>query len=452
LPLVVSCGSDLTDMLQQVFAERRRKFAANLPSGSIAIFPSAPIRPRNNDVDYEYRQDSNFFYLTGFEEPESLCVISRLQNEAEYFLFVRPRDKEKETWTGFRAGVEGALKQYGADKAFTNDQLDSVLPLFLQGATFLYYTLSSNHEMDLRLLKMLDSLKQLHRSGISAPSQLIDPAEILSEMRLIKAPEDIQTLQQAVNISGAAHIAAMNTTAPGKFEYQIQAVLEYVFRSSGSPRNGYPCIVGSGPNTCILHYNQNNRKMKDGDLLLVDAGAELDYFTGDITRTYPVSGRFTPQQRDVYQIVLAAQQKAINAAVIGNDFMSVHNTAVASLTEGIIALGLLSGNVDENIEKEHYKKYFLHRTGHWLGMDVHDVGRYKVKDRWRPLAAGMVFTVEPGIYIPAEDEHAHFRNIGIRIEDDVLITPDGPQVLSSRCPKQIPELEDLVGAMKEGPF
>lgn len=439
-------------MRQQVFSERRRKFAANLPSGSIAIFASAPVRLRNNDVDYEYRQDSDFFYLTGFEEPESLCVISRLQNDPEYSLFVRPRDKEKETWTGFRTGVEGAMDQYGADKAFTNDQVDSILPLFLQCATFLYYTFNRNHDIDLRLLKMMEDMKRLHRSGISVPSQIIDPAEILSEMRLIKQAEDIEALQQAVNISAAAHVVAMKATAPGKFEYQIQAVLEYVFRSSGSPRNGYPCIVGSGPNTCILHYNQNNRKMKEGELVLVDAGAELDYFTGDITRTYPVNGRFTPQQRDVYQVVLAAQLKAIEAAVIGNNFMSVHNTAVASLTEGMITLGLLNGSVDENIEKEHYKKYFLHRTGHWLGMDVHDVGRYKIDDRWRPLAAGMVFTVEPGIYIPEEDEHVDFRNIGIRIEDDVWITPDGPQVLSARCPKQVQELEELVGARKEGPF
>ena len=264
-------------------------------------------------------------------------------------------------------------------------------------------------------------------------------------MRLVKQPEELEMFRKAVDISAKAHLEAMKTTSPGKFEYEIQAVLEYVFRTNGSRRNGYPCIVGSGPNTCILHYNENNRQMQAADLLLVDAGAEYEYYTGDITRTYPVNGKFSSEQRAVYEVVLNAQKKAIDAVRPGVTFMQVHSMAVSELTGGLISVGLLSGTVEENIESEAYKKYYLHRTGHWLGMDVHDVGRYKKEDQWRTLQPGMVLTVEPGLYINEEDEHERFRNIGIRIEDDVLVTENDPIILSAACPKQIQDLEAIVG-------
>jgi Xaa-Pro aminopeptidase len=309
----------------------------------------------------------------------------------------------------------------------------------------LYYSLNRFPEMDQKLFKILDYVKQFHRTGVYPPSQIIDPSELISEMRLYKKAEDVQVLQKAIDISVQGHVAAMKSVAAEKYEYEIQAILEYVFRSHGSVRNGYPCIVGSGPNTCILHYNNNNRQMKEGDLVLVDAGAELDYYTGDITRTYPVNGTFTPEQRDVYELVLHAQKKAIEACKPGNSHHFVHEVATLALTEGMIHFGLLKGSVEENIENENYKKYYLHRTGHWLGMDVHDSGKYRIAQQWRTLEKGMVTTVEPGLYISAEAEQVPFRNIGIRIEDDVLITQEGPRVLSSDCPKEIKDLESVLG-------
>lgn len=420
--------------------------------GGVAVFPAAPVRPRNQDVDYEYRQDSNFFYLTGFEEPESMCVLAPEHPKYEYILFVRPRDKEKETWTGLRAGVEGALQDYHADMAYPIEELETLLPQFLQDVPVLHYSLNRYPEADQKIFHVLESMRQMQRAGVYPPSEIHDPVEVISEMRLFKKAEDIEVLKKAIDISTLGHVSAMKSVAPGKYEYEIQAILEYVFRSGGSMRNGYPCIVGSGPNTCILHYNQNNRQMNDGDLVLVDAGAEWDYYTGDITRTYPVNGKFTAEQRDVYQLVLNAQERAIEACRPGNTHHSVHELAVQVLTQGMIELGLLSGSLEENIENENYRKYYLHRTGHWLGMDVHDTGKYRIANQWRKLEEGMITTVEPGIYIPANDEHARFRNIGIRIEDDVLITSKGPSVLSATCPKEITELESILGMKSSRAF
>jgi Xaa-Pro aminopeptidase len=431
-------------MDQKIFAQRRKEFMSRM-SGGVAIFAAAPVRQRNSDVDYEYRQDSDFYYLTGFEEPESICVLSPGHPKYEYILFVRPRDKEKETWTGIRAGVEGAMQNYGAEMAHTIDQIDEILPEFLQDAPALYYQFSKNPETDRKILEMIEKIRQLHRAGIYPPAMIVDPSQILSAMRLIKSREEVDLLQRAVDISAAGHIAAMKRIKPGMYEYEIQAVLEYVFRSNGSLRNGYPSIVGSGPNACILHYVNNTRQMVDGDLLLVDAGAEYGYYTGDITRTYPVNGKFSPEQKAVYEVVLNAQEKAIAAAGPGIPYSKVHDTAVQALTEGLIDLGLLTGTVQENIENEEYKKYYLHRTGHWLGMDVHDAGKYWDAKQWRVFEPGMVFTVEPGLYINGEDEHVAFRNIGIRIEDDILITHEGTRVLSSPCPKTVEDVESVTG-------
>jgi Xaa-Pro aminopeptidase len=427
------------------FAERRREFLQRMQPG-VAVFASAPVRQRNHDVEHEYRQDSDFFYLTGFDEPESWCVLSPGHRRHEYVLFVRPRDREKEIWNGYRAGVEGAIQQYGAEMAYTNDQLEEILTEMLQDAPALYFSLQKYPETDGRILAIVEQVRKKHKLGIYPPSQIIDPREMLSEMRLVKKEGDLECLTRAVEISAKAHTAAMKWTAPGKHEYQIQAVLEYVFREAGSMRNGYQCIVGSGPNACILHYRENTRQMQDGDLLLVDAGAEFGYYTGDITRTYPVNGRFTPEQKAVYEAVLSVQKLAIDRARAGNTIMSVHEFTVRKITEAMVDLGILSGSVDQLIENKDYEKYYMHRTGHWLGMDVHDAGRMKRNGSWRALEPGMVMTVEPGLYIPPDDEHERFRGIGVRIEDDVLITADGPRVLSSACPKEVSELESIVGS------
>lgn len=414
-------------------------------NGGVAIFGSAPVRLRNGDVDFEYRQDSDFYYLTGFEEPDALCVLAPGNSKYEYALFVRPRDKEREVWNGYRAGVEGAMQDYRAEIAYTTDKLEESLGEFLYNAPSLFYALNRYPEWDRRIFDVIDKVKQLHRQGIYPPTSIIDPSTILGDMRLFKKPDELEVIQHAVEISAQAHLSAMKTTRPLKYEYEIQAVVEYAFRSKGSMRNGYPSIVGSGPNSCILHYVSNNRQMQTGDLLLIDAGAEFDYYTGDITRTFPVSGKFTPEQKAIYELVLDAQQKAIEAVKPGNTIMQVHEMTVQNLTEGLLSLGLLTGSVEENIKEEYYKKYYMHRTSHWLGIDVHDAGRYKGPETWRVLEPGMVLTVEPGIYIAPDDEHEAFRSIGVRIEDDVLVTPDGPRVLSASCPKQIAELESIVG-------
>ncbi len=411
----------------------------------VAVFFAAPIRKRNNDVDYDYRQDSDFYYITGFEEPESVCILAPSNPVQQYTLFVLPRDPQKETWTGIRNGVEGAIKNFGANRAHTINELTDVLPQFLQNNQRIYYSINRNPEADRIVFNTIDQIREMHRTGIYPPHEIIDPLEILSEMRLIKTTEDLEILQKAIDLSVKGHIAAMKSAKPGKFEYEIQAVIEYIFRTGGSTRNGYPCIVGSGPSTCILHYTTNNRKMEDGDFLLIDAGAEFGYFTGDVTRTYPVNGRFSSQQKAVYEIVLEAQKKAIQMVRPGNTFMQVHDVTVKILTEGLVSLGLLKGTTEENIEKEEYKKYFMHRTSHWLGMDVHDVGKYRKNGEWRVLQEGMVLTVEPGLYIGANDDIEAFRNIGIRIEDDVLVTSEGPVVLSKACPKEISDLENLIG-------
>lgn len=414
--------------------------------GSIGVLPAAPVRRRNHDVEYDYRQDSDFYFLTGFEEPEAFCVLAPGHRRHEYVLFVRPRDREKEIWNGYRAGVEGAIQQYGAEMAYTNDQLEDILTEMLQNATALYYSVNRHPEIDHRVFQILEVVRAKFRLGIHPPSQIIDLRDMLAEMRLVKTEADLDALSHAVEISAQAHKTAMSRSAAGMHEYEIQAVLEYVFRSHGSMRNGYQCIVGSGPNACILHYRENQRLMKDGDLLLVDAGAEYEYFTGDITRTYPVNGRFSAEQKAVYKTVLDVQKRAVQLVRPGNSIMGIHEFTVRALTEGLIDLGLLTGGPDENIENENYTKYYMHRTSHWLGMDVHDAGRYKKGDVWLPLEPGMVLTVEPGLYIAPDDAHERFRGIGVRIEDDVLVTAGEPRVLSAGCPKEVEELEAIVGS------
>ncbi len=432
--------------MAEIHAERRRRFMEAMGGGA-ALIVSHPEMIRNNDVLHEYRQSSDLVYLSGFEEPEAALLFLPHHPEHRFVMFVRPRDPEKEVWTGRRAGVEGATRDYGADQAHLIEELASLLPKYLEGANRLVMNVGQDPERDQLALEMLVRTRRNARAGAAGPSRLIDAAEILHEMRLRKDAVEIENLSQAAEITARSHAAAMAAVRPGLYEYEIQAVVEYHFRRAGCPRWGYPSIVGSGPNATVLHYEANSRQMQADDLLLIDAAGEFGYMSADITRTFPVSGRFTPPQRTLYEVVLDAQKQAIAHAVPGHRFADVHEVALRALVAGMAGAGLLAEDVDQVIQDERYKRFFMHRTSHWLGMDVHDVGRYHVDGQSRILEAGMVLTVEPGIYVAPEDEEAppEYRGIGIRIEDDVLITETGNRVLTSGVPKEVAEIEALCG-------
>lgn len=414
--------------------------------GGVAIFTSAPTAIRNSDVEHEYRQDSDLYYLTGFEEPSAVAVLAPDHTEHRFVLFVQPREREREVWTGWRAGEEGAKRDYGADAAFTIEKLDEELPKLIEKADRIYYRFGSDPRFDDRVVALMRHFqRERQRNGVG-PAAVIDPADLLHEMRLIKTGVDLELLRRAVSISCEAHLEAMRAVRPGMFEYEIEAVLRYICRRNGSPRQGYAPIVASGANATVLHYTTNDRRIEDGSLVLIDAGAEFGYFTGDVTRTFPANGRFTDAQREIYQLVLDAQAEAVKLVRPGASFAEPHDRVVRVLTEGMIRLGLLEGQVEKLIEEGTYKKFYMHRTSHWLGMDVHDVGPYKVGNEWRKLEPGMVLTIEPGIYVAedVEDANPRYRGIGVRIEDDVLVTDGGPEVLSARVPKTIEDIERLM--------
>jgi Xaa-Pro aminopeptidase len=429
------------------FKKRRDEFMRGIGRG-VAIFPAAPSPIRNGDVEHEYRQDTDFYYLTGFEEPNAVAVLAPNHPEHKFTLFVQPKDREREVWTGWRAGVEGAKRDFGADAAFTIDKLDEELPKLAEKADRIYYRFGSDPTFDERLVGLIRRFQRQRQREGTGPTSVIDPADLLHEMRLIKTPDELELLRRAIDITCEGHLAAMRALRPGANEYEIEAELRYVFRKNGSPRSGYPPIVGSGENTTVLHYTTNNQRIEDGDLLLIDAGAEFGYYTGDVTRTMPASGKFTEDQAVLYQLVLDAQLEAIETVRPGATFIEPHNRAVRVLTEGALRLGLLEGEIDKLIEENAVKKFYMHRTSHWLGMDVHDAGPYKVADEWRRLEPGMVMTIEPGIYIAedAEGVDARYRGFGIRIEDDVLVTEQGYEVLSARVPKTIAEIEGVMRA------
>lgn len=424
------------------------EFMEKMEPNSVAVFPSAHELRRNADTDFEFRQDTDFFYLTRLNEPDSVAIIAPGHPEHKYILFVRPRKREEEIWTGLRAGVEGAVKNHGADAAYEIGQLKELLPKYLQNVEKVYYRLGLNQNFDQQLIAAISHIRNKVRTGVYAPTTIIDPGTIVHELRLRKNTDELNDLRRAAQISAEGHVAAMKHCQPGMYEYELEAVVEYVFRKNGATGVGYPSIVGAGFNTTILHYNTNNEQIKDGDLVLIDAGAEYNIFSGDITRTFPANGKFTRAQQAVYEAVLNANQEVIKLVKPGASFMKLHEKAVEVVSEELRALGLLAGSREEIVEKESYKKFFMHRTGHWLGMDVHDVGHYKIADEWRTLEPGMVFTVEPGIYIAAGTEGVpeEFFNIGVRIEDDVLVTEDGYEVLTSGVPKEARAVE---ATMKE---
>jgi Xaa-Pro aminopeptidase len=427
-----------------VFTDRRDRFLAALPAGSLALFPAAPVAIRSGDVEYRYRQDNDFYYLTGFPEPEALCLLDTVGPE-RFILFVLPRDPDRETWTGKRFGVEGARDRFQADAAHTLEHFEDVFTKLLDARERLYFTFGRNERTNQRVLEQVRrSQATRERTGASALA-VVSPADVLHEMRLHKRPEELERMRRAVAISAVAHREASLAARSGMNEHEIEAAIDFAFRRLGGMGPAYPSIVASGPNATVLHYTENCRDLEDGELLLIDAGAEYDHYCADVTRTYPVGAAFSGVQRQIYEIVLAAQKAAIEKVAPGVTFDDVHDTALGILVEGLRSLGVLSVSFDEAIEKGVYRRFYMHRTSHWLGMDVHDVGKYRLGDRSRVLEPGMVLTVEPGLYFAANgpDEGARFQGIGIRIEDDVLVTERGHEILTAEIPKDIEVLERI---------
>ena len=431
-------------MNNAVFARRRRGLMQLMGEGA-AVIPTSPQYVRNGDVHFLFRPDSDFYYLTHFPEPDAVAVLLPGRESGEFVLFCREKDQKRETWDGRREGLEGATENYEADDAFPIDDIDEILPGLLENRSKVFYNMGRHPEFDMRLIGWVNEVKAKNRAGISAPGEFVDLNHILHELRLLKRTEEIRVMKKAARISAAAHCRAMQFCKPGKKEYEVQAELEYEFRKGGSRRPAYPAIVAGGANACILHYIENDAELRDGDLLLIDAGAEIDCYAADITRTFPVNGKFSADQKVLYDIVLNAQLAAIDATKPENKWNQTHDAAVQVLVDGLIDIGLLTGNADEIIENGDYRRFYMHRTGHWLGMDVHDVGDYRVGDQWRLLEPGMTLTVEPGLYIPGDDDiDPRWRNIGIRIEDDVLITRDGHTVLTDGVPKHPADIEALM--------
>lgn len=430
-------------MQKTEFTNRRKRLMQMMGAGAIAILPTAPVRLRNRDAEYPYRADSDFYYLTGFPEPEAVAVLIPGRKRGEYILFCRERDLQQETWHGRRAGTEGATAQHGADDAFPISDINEILPGLLEKCERVYYTMGLYPDFDQRVMEWVNQIRNKSRAGTHAPHEFVALDHVLHEMRLFKSRAEIEAMRRAAQISAAGHRRAMQACRPGMMEYQVEAELRYEFTRSGSAAPAYNPIVGGGANACILHYTENNEPLNEGELLLVDAGAEFDCYAGDITRTYPVNGRFTPAQRALYEVVLAAQLAALDKVRPGNHWNDPHAAAVRVLTQGLIKLSLLKGRLTTLIKDEAYRRFYMHRTGHWLGMDVHDVGDYKIGDEWRVLEPGMVLTVEPGLYIPAGSKGVAKKwwNIGIRIEDDVRVTRSGHEVLSAGAPKTVAEIE-----------
>ncbi len=427
-----------------LYRGRRQRLAEQMGRG-VAVLSTAPERLRNRDAHYPFRFDSYFYYLTGFDEPEAMLVLIA-GDEVRSLLFCRDKHEEREIWDGFRFGPEAARDAFGFDEAHSNTKLDEILPQLLADQPAMFCDMGENGDWDARLIQWLNAVRAQVRTGISAPSEIRDIRKLLDEMRLVKDAHELDIMRRAARISANAHRRAMRHARPGLHEYNIEAELLHEFRSHGAQAPAYTPIVAGGANACVLHYVSNDAPLKDGDLLLIDAGCELDGYASDITRTFPVNGRFSGPQRDVYQLVLAAQAAAIAKVSPGNAWQDPHDAAVRVLAQGFVDLGLLQGSVDGLIESGDFRRFYMHRTGHWLGMDVHDCGEYKRDGRWRALAPGMVLTVEPGCYIrPGEDVPELFWNIGVRIEDDAAVTADGCEIITSHAPKTIADIEALMG-------
>ena len=429
------------------FNRRRCELMQRMSVDSVAVIPTAPTRTRNRDVEYPFRPSSDFHYLTGFPEPEAVAVLIPNRESGEYLLFCRERDLKTEQWSGTRTGLEGAMDLYGADQAFAIDTLDIVLPKLMQHCDCVYYSFGFDAEFDQRMLAFHTQIRERLRRDSMTVSQFISVDRLLHPMRLIKSTAELHTMEQAGKISSRAHTRAMRHCRPGRYEYQLEAELIHEFQYAGVRNLAYPAIVAGGFNACILHYTDNNAKLVDGDLLLIDAGCELDGYAADITRTFPVNGRFSAAQRDLYTVVLEAQQSAIDQVRCGRTWEDIHQAALRILVRGLLDFGLLSGSLEQALATESYKAYYMHRTGHWLGLDVHDVGDYRIQGRWQELQPNMVLTVEPGLYVGNDAAIPEpYRGIGIRIEDDVVVTEGKPFVLTDDVVKAVDAVEALVGS------
>jgi Xaa-Pro aminopeptidase len=426
-----------------IYRSRRERLARAIGEG-VALVPTAPERPRNRDSHYPYRFDSYFYYLTGFTEPEATLVVVGGQ-APRTLLFCRERNEEREIWDGFRHGPDAARERFGFDEAHPAAALDEILPRLLENQPALHYPIGADAEWDARVIRCLNAVRARTRAGVAAPERVQDVRAVLDDMRLLKDAHEAALMRRAGAIAAAAHRRAMQSVRPGRNEYEIEAELLYEFRRNGAQFPAYSPIVAGGPNACVLHYVANNMPLRDGDLLLIDAGCELDGYASDITRTFPVNGRFSGAQREVYELVLASQRAAMDKVRPGTAWNEPHDAAVRVLAQGLLDLKLLPGSLDIVLEKELYKRFYMHRTGHWLGLDVHDAGEYKREGKWRPLVPGMVLTVEPGLYIrAAPDVPERLRDIGVRIEDDVLVREGGCEVLTAEAPKRIDDIEALM--------
>lgn len=421
------------------------EFMRRMDQKSVAIIPGAREATRSNDTQYRFRQDSDFYYLTGFEEPEAIAVIAPA-HEHPYTLFVRPRDPEREIWDGRRAGVEGAKNEYGADESFPIAEFDQKLHEILDGAQNLYYRLGVNTARDNTIIQEIARMRALNRKPIHPPQTIVDPATIIHEMRVLKTPEELELMQRAADIAAEAHCAAMKSVRAGMKEYEVEALIEQIFRKQGAAAPAYTSIIGAGPNATVLHYINNDGELRDGELLLIDAGAEYKGYASDITRTFPINGRYSKAQREIYDLVLKAQMSCVEMVRPGTTHDELKKHSIEVLTEGMVELGLLKGDPEELIKEKKYEQFYMHGLGHMLGIDVHDVGQYYFDKESRALEAGVVMTVEPGIYINpnTNDIPEQYLGIGVRIEDDVLCTADGPRVLTTKVPKQAEEIEALM--------
>jgi Xaa-Pro aminopeptidase len=435
------------------YSRRRKALMAQMEPNSIAILPAAAVAIRNRDVEHVYRQDSDFQYLSGFPEPQAVLVLMPGRLHGEYILFCRERNAERELWDGLRAGQEGAIRDFGADDAFPITDIDDILPGLIEGRDRVYSAMGSNPEFDRHLMEWINVIRSKANLGAQPPNEYVALDHLLHDMRLYKSAAEVKVMREAAQISARAHVRAMQASRAGLHEFSLEAELDYEFRKGGAKMPAYGSIVASGRNACILHYQENDAVLKDGDLVLIDAGCEIDCYASDITRTFPVSGTFSPEQKAIYELVLKSQEAAFAAIGPGKHWNQAHEATVQVITAGLVELGLLQGDVGELIVNEAFKPFYMHRAGHWLGMDVHDVGDYKVGGEWRVLEVGMTLTVEPGIYIAPDNQNVakKWRGIGVRIEDDVVVTKQGCEILTDGVPKTVAEIEALMAAARNQP-
>ena len=426
---------------------RRELLSKKVQKNSVIILASSSPKNRNSDSNYPFRQNSNFLYLSGYEESDSVLVL-RPEDKEKFIIFCRDRNPNSEQWDGLRSGQEGAVKDIGADNAFSISKIDQLMPSLIEGKKNIYFSMSSPQGLNGKIRKWVNEIRKNTRAGSECPLNLISLDSILDEMRLKKSKEEINLMKRAAEITSLAHSDAMQKVSPGMFEYELEAEYLYSFMKGGARFPAYNSIVGGGNNACILHYSDNKNFLEDGDLVLVDAGCEFKNYASDVTRTFPVNGKFSNEQKIIYKLVLKAHKEALEEVKPGNSFINVHEKSVEVITEGLVSLGLLKGKIPNLIKEGVYLKYYMHRVGHWLGMDVHDVGNYKVDGEWRSLEEGMVLTIEPGIYIldSLSEVDKKWLGIGIRIEDDILVTKKGNEVLSSKAPREVDEIEALMGS------